>query len=253
MSKVPLLKMTTPEDSGTLIPVIDISGYLNGNAAETRTIAVAIDEACRRHGCFQLTGHGIPRSNLSRLLERLQAFFALPDDAKLALKQEMRGYQAPRTEKGDGHRYDDKEGYFVGQDNPEGRFLQAPNVWPDEAVCPGFREAMESYFDAVRKLSVHVLRLIAMGLQIDEQYFDDLVESNDCEGVSAIYHGDELLIPYELAILMVRGHKYNATSPDDGEDSLPCGAHRDFTCITFVQAEGWTDPGPSSRCVVPIR
>ena len=79
---------------------------------------------------------------------------------------------------------DTKEGFYIARDvSPEsvrydpGRFA-APNVWPDEETCPGltdpegWKNTMTEYFDAMSDLGLRVVRLIALSLDLSEDYFD---------------------------------------------------------------------------------
>lgn len=46
----------------TTIPIIDISPFIAGDAAGSREVARAVDQACREVGFLLVTGHGVPRS-----------------------------------------------------------------------------------------------------------------------------------------------------------------------------------------------
>ena len=72
-------------------------------------------------------------------------------------------------------RPDTKEGYYVGRELPraEGRPLQGPNVWPDEALVPGFRGAMSAYHAALVALGDRMLRLLALALRLPPGWFAD--------------------------------------------------------------------------------
>jgi isopenicillin N synthase-like dioxygenase len=59
-----------------LVPLIDLSRWPRGRAAERRAIAAALDEAASRIGFFQITGHGIPDDVLERMQAATARFFA---------------------------------------------------------------------------------------------------------------------------------------------------------------------------------
>lgn len=76
---------------------------------------------------------------------------------------------------------DQKEGFMIGPELPPGRFLQGPNQWLEESICPGFREMLMRYFNEVHQLSKSVFRLLALSLELEETYFDGFVASRDCK------------------------------------------------------------------------
>jgi len=67
---------------------------------------------------------------------------------------------------------DMKEGLYFGEELPPGdaRPLHGPNQFPAEPA--GLRDAVLSYIDAVTDLGHLVLRVMAVGLGLDEQWFE---------------------------------------------------------------------------------
>lgn len=201
---------TTTDSVAITIPIIDISPYLtpttNLHAPEDAPLTLPLPDhhhhhlaqslraAARSPGFFQVTGHGalVPPGLRARLLARLEAFFALPAPAKAALHRHaspaMRGYEGVGDQVLEPGVLDRKEGFTIGAewDGDEGdqggaRFLQGRNQWPGEEVCPGFKETMMEYFEAVRGLSRVMFRLMALSLGLEERFFDEFVGSKDCK------------------------------------------------------------------------
>lgn len=168
------------------IPVIDISGYISGDLSRTTKIVEELSAACRAPGFFQIIGHDVPAELRTRLFDKVAQFYALPSTTKSALHRGLsvngaRGYEAIGTEIMEGDFQDQKEGFMIGPELPSGRFLQGPNLWPEESHCPAFRSTMEEYFAAMRSLSVKMFRLLALSLGLDDEYyFDAFVDSRDC-------------------------------------------------------------------------
>jgi isopenicillin N synthase-like dioxygenase len=55
----------------------------------------------------------------------------------------------------------------VPANDPEAALpLHGPNQWPSEALLPGFRAAVTSYFDALTDLGHKLLRLLALALKL---------------------------------------------------------------------------------------
>ena len=89
---------------GTL-PVVDVaplrSASLGGASlggarpAGLSEAARQIEAACREHGFFYITGHGVAPDLLARLTKACAAFFALPQAAKMEIAM-ARGGPADR-------------------------------------------------------------------------------------------------------------------------------------------------------------
>lgn len=172
------------------IPIINISGYLSKDKSATASIISSISSAAQSPGFLQITGHGISHELTTRLLERLKAFFALPLEKKTALHRNssaaLRGFEAVGEQSLEKGVMDSKEGFMIGPEWETGnaasaRFLQGPNQWPVETdVDDGLRAVMMEYFREMQALSKIMFRLIALGLGLEETYFDDFVGSEDC-------------------------------------------------------------------------
>ena len=68
------------------IPTIDIAPYIaNPSSPEADGIIKEVRKACVSTGFFQITGHGVPRSLQTDVLDAAAAFFALPFEEKKKL------------------------------------------------------------------------------------------------------------------------------------------------------------------------
>ncbi|KAI1103723.1 putative gibberellin 20 oxidase [Jackrogersella minutella] len=206
--------------SHVTIPVIDISGYIAGDSSRTAHIVEELRAACRAPGFFQIVGHTVSPELRDRLFAKVAEFYALPSAKKSALRQGLsvngaRGYEAIGAEIMEADFRDQKEGFMIGPELPPGRFMQGPNLWPEDGDCPGFRSTMEEYFAAARNLSVKLFRLLALSLRLEEHYFDAFVDSRD-------------------SVSMSRAHRYPRTSVDAAKKSRGTGAHTDFGAMTLL-------------------
>ncbi|KAI0381313.1 putative gibberellin 20 oxidase [Hypomontagnella monticulosa] len=212
--------MTIKHEKSVAIPVIDISGYLVGNPSRTVEIAGELSAACRDPGFFQVIGHDVSLELRTRLFAIVAQFYSLPLEKKTALSRGLsvngaRGYEAIESQELESGFRDLKEGFMIGPELPPGKFLQGPNLWPDERDCPGFRATMEEYFAAMRSVSVKMFRLLALSLHLDEHYFDAFVDSRD-------------------SISMCRAHRYPQVDVETSERSRGIGAHTDFGAMTLL-------------------
>jgi isopenicillin N synthase-like dioxygenase len=159
----------------SIVPVIDISAYLEGDKSQIPRIIGEIDRAFRTSGFFQLVGHGITQSQIDGMIQHTADFFSLPDETKRKIHGKMRGYQSPDLRESLSSTA--KEGFFMGRHLPgRNRPTVEGNLWLKEEEAPGFRHTMEEYYAAMENLAVTLLRLIALGLGLDETYFDDFAK-----------------------------------------------------------------------------
>ncbi|KAL9019147.1 MAG: hypothetical protein Q9185_003578 [Variospora sp. 1 TL-2023] len=76
----------TVETHDTVLPIIDLSGYINPKSPEDKERVIAeVRDACARYGFFQVKGHGVSLSSQEALIQGLSNFFSQPRDEKLKL------------------------------------------------------------------------------------------------------------------------------------------------------------------------
>jgi len=63
---------------------------------------------------------------------------------------------------------DVKESFECGRENDS----LYPNIWPDPAAIPRFSEFCLDYYWTARKTQINILHSIALGMGLDEEYFD---------------------------------------------------------------------------------
>ena len=208
------------------VPAIDFGRFRQGDAAARRAVAGEIGAACRNIGFFYVTNHGVPDTLLAQTFAEARRFFGQPDDIKARIAIENspchRGYfamggenldPAKQTEAGDF-----KEGLKIGRhlepDHPlvkAGIPLHGPNQWPDG--LPGWREAMQAYFDALCDLGHDIMRAFALALALPEDFFDD-----------------KLTLP----MATVGPLHYPPQTGPVTEARIGAGAHTDFGCLTIL-------------------
>jgi isopenicillin N synthase-like dioxygenase len=156
------------------VPVIDITPLVTG-VGDTAAVARDIDAACREFGFFAISGHGVDRATLDRLIETTHAFFALPTPVKEAVAmarggRAWRGWFPLGGELTSG-RPDAKEGYYFGRELPadDQRPLHGPNLWPAEPAA--LRPLVLAWMGAMERLAQTVLRGVAEGLGLDPEWF----------------------------------------------------------------------------------
>jgi isopenicillin N synthase-like dioxygenase len=166
------------------LPVIDLSAVRHGvPGARTRT-AQLLDQACRAHGFFYVTGHGVSPTLREALFDQSKSFFDLPLDVKTRWHIDQsgicRGYDPVGWQSLElGKPADLKESFYLGVDRgPDDALVmagvpnQGPNQWPDELLVPGFRAITNAYAQAMASLGRQILSLLAESLNLPASYFE---------------------------------------------------------------------------------
>ena len=164
----------------TGLPVFDVAELGAGGAI------TALREACEGIGFFYVARHGIADALIDAASEQMRRFFALPLEQRMAVSKAYsscnRGYEAMQTQTLEaGMPPDLKEGFYIGNDlGPDhpyvraGYFNQGPNQWP---ALPGFRPAMEAYFNAMEGLATRLMQAMALSLDLPAGHFAEFCQA----------------------------------------------------------------------------
>ena len=219
-------------DAGAEIPIIDISNFSAGDEKARAAIVDEVRDACERVGFLVITGHGVPEDKIARTFKAARAFFAKPSEYKQRIKRPgpgiSRGYNGPASQSlartlGSTTPPDLMESLGFGAleigDGPYWREGHGPthfhpNLWPDG--IPGFREAVSDYWRAMEDLSTRLMRIFALALDLDENYF---VSRSD-------RHVTNMRVNY-----------YPAQLDAPVKDQLRAGAHSDYGAFTLLRGE----------------
>jgi len=160
------------------LPIIDVDALVR-RAPERDDVARRIGEACRAHGFFYVTGHGVDPALVAELEAQSRRFFALDEASKLRWSMSLggrawRGYFPLGGELTSGLP-DWKEGLYLGSELPDEHPLvrartplHGRNLFPD---LPGFRETLLAYMQAVTALGHRLVEGIALSLGLESDYF----------------------------------------------------------------------------------
>jgi isopenicillin N synthase-like dioxygenase len=177
----------------------------------------ALGASFARFGFAVISDHGLPHDRIRAALAAAQAFFALPETAKLEYKVGLagqRGYTPFGVETAKGHQHHDlKEFWHVGRELPPGhpfRATMADNVWPDAEV-PQFHDAVGWLYGALDAMGLKVLEAVAVYLGLERGFFAPTV---------ALGNSILRLLHYPPV-------------PQDGPH-IRAGAHEDINVITLL-------------------
>lgn len=182
-----------PTQPDLSLQLVSLTPLLNP-CSLTRPTADSLLAALRSSGFLYLTDSPIPASLLSRVFSLSAAFFGRPRSQKEALAwttpRSNRGYTRPgrektssgatkaevdadRTSQGD----DMKESFEIGREGDE----DGENRWPDQSEAAGvdFKRTMMDFFTRCKTLHAVVMRAIALGMGLDETFFDRFVRKGN--------------------------------------------------------------------------
>lgn len=232
-----------PPSFDDALPVINVSGLDTGGAARD-DVAARIGAACRAHGFFYVTGHGVDPALVKRLEDLSHRFFGQDEATKMRWRMALggrawRGYFPLGGELTSG-RPDWKEGLYLGtelsEDHPLVRArtpVHGPNMFPE---IDGLRETILAYMDAVTRLGHRLMEGIALSLGLPAGYF------------ASRYTADPLIL--------FRIFNYPTQPVPEGMDvHWGVGEHTDYGLLTILHQddvgglqvrtpEGWIEAPP---------
>ncbi|EOD8996023.1 TPA: isopenicillin N synthase family oxygenase [Klebsiella pneumoniae] len=213
----------TPPAAAKNIPIIDLSDSFSHDLEKRKVVAWEIHKAARQTGFFYIKNHGIPLELQKAQFEIAKDFFKTPLMEKMLLNSKasncLRGYEPIAAQTLDeGSPPDLKEGFLLGRDLSESHphvKRQTPyhgsNQWP--LGNPRFRQQAEDYMSYMDILGRKIVRLLALSLQLPEDFFD--------EGLKE-------------PMIISRMLHYPSQPMDARENQIGAGAHTDWGLITLL-------------------
>lgn len=190
------------------------------------SIASDVDRICRETGFLILEGHGVSQDVIDGVWAAAQGFFAQDAKAKAVVRAPYAGYpygylgpdsEALARSQGEETPPDLKESFNGGplrvpSDASEAalRFCYQPTLWPD---IPGFRAAWEAYYRAMEDLAARVMRIFAVALGKDAEFFAPYI-GHPISALRALHYP-----PTEGAVL---------------DNQQRAGAHTDYGSLTIL-------------------
>ncbi len=167
------------------IPLIDLGGRLDAADSRAPAVARALGDALGSVGFAYLAGHTVAPATRAAAFAASREFHAASDAQKrsVAINAQHRGYMGLATSTirtssvAAVTRPNLSESLMLMHELPAddpgllaGLPLQGPNQWP--AWLPGFKGAIERYIAEVDALSRHVVRLVALSLDLPATALD---------------------------------------------------------------------------------
>ncbi|KDN63518.1 putative thymine dioxygenase [Colletotrichum sublineola] len=167
------------------IPLVDLEGLKDEARPEDASRAgEALVGAFRRAGFAYVKTHGIPEDTLKAAFHWSEKFFSLSQAEKEKAPHPPegwwhRGYSGIGREKVSQLVFDAeqiselrkvpdfKESYEIGREDDS----HLPNIWIPEELLPGFRSFFNDFYEVCYQLELKLLRAMALGLGLDEGFF----------------------------------------------------------------------------------
>lgn len=157
------------------LPIIDLSLSPHGIAKEIR-------KACKKHGFFYISNHGIEKQLQKKLEKLAKDFFSQNMDKKMEISMDKggkawRGYFALLDEL-TANKPDYKEGIYFGEELPndhpkvqKGVFMHGKNLFP--STVHELEEVVLEYISKLTHLGHKIMRYLSLSLGLNEYYFRD--------------------------------------------------------------------------------
>ncbi|ONH64961.1 1-aminocyclopropane-1-carboxylate oxidase [Cyberlindnera fabianii] len=176
------------KETESSVPIVDFAPFLNGGQEGKVRVGKQMVSVMKEYGFMYITNHGILQKDQDAIFEWSKKFFAMPTENKMKcphppLGSYHRGYSSLGKEKAsqaifmDGEERiktenvpDIKESFDIG--NPEDNSVYK-NLWPDAQDIPEFQNSMEQYWAKCNVTSKLFLRAIALGMNLEEEFFLD--------------------------------------------------------------------------------
>ncbi len=168
------------------IPVIDLTAFTAQQPGALEAVAREIHDALTQVGFFVITGHSVPASLIDRVFEDAKRLHDLPMSTKLGLRlnEHNNGYMAMSryavwtSDVNKNDKPDLNEAFFIKRerapDHPmrlANRRFAGANVWPDEAMLPGFRANMLEYAASMEAFTTRLLPAVGIALDLPPDTF----------------------------------------------------------------------------------
>lgn len=202
------------------LPILDLSRM----QSDPVSFVAELGRVSHEVGFFHLVGHGVDPAHLSEVLEIAAAFFALPEEDKLAIENvhspQFRGYARLGNELTNGE-VDWREQVDIGPERevvqagpqvPTRAVLEGPNQWPD--ALPRFREVFTAHQARMEAIATALLEAWARALESPPDIFAPAFAQ-----------------PFPLLKVV----RYEGVDGPPGQQGV--GAHRDGGVLTLLLVE----------------
>ncbi|KAI4317081.1 hypothetical protein L6164_024990 [Bauhinia variegata] len=156
-------------------PLIDMDGFFRGDAVATAGAAQLLREACMKHGCFQITNHGVDLDLIRAAHDEVDTIFNLPLTKKLSARRipdNLSGYSGAHS-----HRFSSKlpwkETFSFRYKFNSNLHLHVVDYFKS-VLGEDFEHtgsAYQRYCEAMKELTLMIMELLAISLGVDRMHY----------------------------------------------------------------------------------
>ena len=200
------------------IPSLDLRDFLSEDANRKEEFVQSIGKAFQEIGFCAVKGHLLSDDLVERLYKQIKLFFDLPYEVKAKYEfpqySGQRGYVSFGKESAKGSKHGDlKEYWHFGQYIEEAekeKYNYFPNIHVEE--LSEFNEVGREVYSTLEETAKHILRALALYLNIEEDYFDKYIKN-----------GNSILRPIHYPPIL-----------EDPKEAVRASAHGDINLITLL-------------------
>ena len=200
------------------IPSLDLRDFLSEDTKRKEEFVQSIGKAFQEIGFCAVKGHLLSDDLVERLYNQIKLFFDLPYEVKAKYEfpqySGQRGYVSFGKESAKGSKHGDlKEYWHFGQyieEEEKEKYNYFPNIHVEE--LSEFNEVGREVYSTLEKTAKHILRALALYLNIEEDYFDQYIKN-----------GNSILRPIHYPPIL-----------EDPKEAVRASAHGDINLITLL-------------------
>ena len=200
------------------IPSLDLRDFLSEDANRKEEFVQSLGKAFQEIGFCAVKGHLLSDDLVERLYKQIKLFFDLPYEVKSKYEfpqySGQRGYVSFGKESAKGSKHGDlKEYWHFGQyieEEEKEKYNYFPNIYVEE--LSEFNEVGREVYSTLEKTAKHILRALALYLNIEEDYFDQYIKN-----------GNSILRPIHYPPIL-----------EDPKEAVRASAHGDINLITLL-------------------
>lgn len=163
------------------IPIIDLENLEYSNPKD---LAEQLRDICHNIGFFVVVNHGIKEEIVLDTFDISKQLFDLPLEQKQLIDKKnsphFMGWEAVGSELTNNQtdyreQVDIWNEYAPKEKDVKPRYyrLHGPNQWLPESVLPNYKTTVNRFRDGVNQLANSIMKLLAIGLELPEDYFND--------------------------------------------------------------------------------
>ena len=200
------------------IPSLDLRDFLSEDTKRKEEFVQSIGKAFQEIGFCAVKGHLLSDDLVERLYNQIKLFFDLPYEVKAKYEfpqySGQRGYVSFGKESAKGSKHGDlKEYWHFGQyieEEEKEKYNYFPNIHVEE--LSEFNEVGREVYSTLEETAKHILRALALYLNIEEDYFDQYIKN-----------GNSILRPIHYPPIL-----------EDPKEAVRASAHGDINLITLL-------------------